>query len=317
MNPFNDLIKAMDKVIQKADDDLSKRLKKEGFISPDETMEQINELEDTLSDILDKQKELVSQGLEGCTLDDAILDTMQAIMDMDTTEALFTEAFLDKFNTFMSTLADLYIKEYDTELAFSMFTDRTTAWINEWSSELGNIMKLNSYTDVERILNAGLENGESIQDVLDKLTDAYGFSRKRARATAITELLTAHSYAAEESIRQCPSVEKKEWVHSGTHKNKPREHHVALGGTIIPKNEKFLIVAPTGSFEAMFPRDITLPASERVNCHCVHRGIVNDDVLGLTLQERRKLQQEAILEDNGLWEEELNTSNKAKAGIEI
>ncbi len=47
-----------------------------------------------------------------------------------------------------------------------------------------------------------------------------------------------------------------------------------------------------------------------------HRGIVNADVLGLTLEERRELQAQAIAEDDGAWEKELDARNKAKAGID-
>jgi hypothetical protein len=66
----------------------------------------------------------------------------------------------------------------------------------------------------------------------------------------------------------------------------------------------------------MYPRDSILPPGESVNCHCIHRGIVSKDVLGLSLDERKRLQQEAIDADDGAWEKELDARNKAKAGIE-
>jgi hypothetical protein len=46
------------------------------------------------------------------------------------------------------------------------------------------------------------------------------------------------------------------------------------------------------------PRDDNLPPSESVNCHCIHRGIVNEDILGLPLAERKRLQAEAVAGDN-------------------
>lgn len=317
MYSFNGLINAIDKVIKKADDDLSKKLEKEGFIKPDETVEHINALENSISDVLESQKEYILDGLAGATLDDDVAVALQQIFDVDPTDIELAKVFQEQFNTFMKEFTDHYIKDFDSELAFSIFTDRTTAWIDEWSSELGKLMKLSSHENINRILNTGLENGDSMQDILTSLMDNYGFSRKRASATAMTEILTAHSYAKEEAIRQSPVVEQKEWRHTGGHKNNPRPHHQALNGTIISKHDKFLIVAPTGTYEAMFPRDIALPAAERVNCHCVHRGIVNEDIMGLTLNERKKLQQQAIEEDNNTWEIELDEKNKAKAGIEI
>ena len=163
-----------------------------------------------------------------------------------------------------------------------------------------------------------MDEGESIQTVVENLTDSYGFSRTRARATAITETLTAHSYAKEEAIRQSPAVDRKEWVHTGEHKIKPRPHHQANppNGQIVAKNDNFTLEAPNGTYYPRFPRDTELPASERVNCHCIHRAIVNEDILGLSLADRRALQQEAIDNDNFVWELELNASNRAAAGIE-
>lgn len=40
------------------------------------------------------------------------------------------------------------------------------------------------------------------------------------------------------------------------------------------------------------------------------------EVLGLSLEERQRLQQQAIEEMDGEWERELDARNKAKAGIE-
>ena len=66
----------------------------------------------------------------------------------------------------------------------------------------------------------------------------------------------------------------------------------------------------------MYPRDVSLPAGERINCHCIQQPIVSEDILGLPLEERKKLQQQAIDDMDDEWEAELDAQNKAKAGIE-
>ena len=43
---------------------------------------------------------------------------------------------------------------------------------------------------------------------------------------------------------------------------------------------------------------------------------MSEDILGLPLEERQKLQQQAIDEMDDDWEAELDAQNKAKAGIE-
>lgn len=316
MIEYENVIKAIDNLLKAADDDLTDKLKNAGYINPEDTIDDINRLEDGIAEILDDELNYFLKGLEGIDIENAIDEILQALFSGDLTDEQLAELFKKEFDTIMRKLTDAYIKDFDKELAFSMFSDRTTDWINSWSEDLGKLMKLTSHDELKRILNNGLEDGESLQQVMDNLMESYGFSRKRARATALTEILTAHSYSKEEAIRQSPAVDRKEWRHTGEHKIKPRPHHQALDGTVIPKNEKFIIAAPSGTYEALFPRDIALPASERVNCHCIHRGIANDDIMGLSLEERRKLQQQAIDDDNGEWEKELDAQNRARAGIE-
>ena len=45
-------------------------------------------------------------------------------------------------------------------------------------------------------------------------------------------------------------------------------------------------------------------------------AVVSAEVLGLSLEERQRLQQQAIEEMDDEWERELDARNKAKAGIE-
>lgn len=159
--------------------------------------------------------------------------------------------------------------------------------------------------------------GKGIAEFTQALIDGgIRSERYRARATALTETLRAHSVAQQEALIQNPAVESKEWVHTGAYRNTPRENHVAMNGVIVPKDEPFVLEGADGvTYYPMYPRDPSLPPGESVNCHCIHRGVVNDDILGLPLEERKRLQQEAIDAMDDEWEKELDAKNKAKAGI--
>ena len=314
---FECAIEAIDVLLKAADEDLTDQLKSEGYINPAESVETINTLEDRLSEALNNQLDYYLQGLEGADLENMLENILPALLAGDVSDAEMSEIFRDIFDGAMRSLTDAYIKDIDKDLAFSMFSNRATDWINSWSEELGQLMKLGSHDEIQRILSNALEEGESIQTVMEKLTDSYGFSRTRARATAITEMLTAHSVSAQEAFRQSPAVEKKMWKHTGTHKNKPRQNHVEMDGKTVEKNKPFELEGADGTtYFPDYPRDQILPPSERVNCHCIIEAIVNEDILGLSLEERRDLQQQAIDKDNFVWEVELNASNRAAAGIE-
>ncbi len=315
MSEYEDVVKAIDRLLKASDDDLAESLKKAGYADTSETVEKINDLEEALGDILTEQVNYFTESFEEDDLEKILEEILPYLISGDISDGKIERIFQKHFEEIMSKLTDSYIKQLDQELSFEVLSDRTVSWIDNWSEQLGKLMKLDSHTEIQNVLDSALENGDSIQTVIEHLRDSYSFSRVRARRTAITEMLTAHSYSAQEAIRQSPVAEKKEWKHTGSHKNSSRPHHQAMDGQIVGKNEKFVIHAPTGSYECNFPRDTSLPASERVNCHCIHRGIVNEDILGLSLEERRRLQRQAIDDDNGAWEKELDAKNKAKAGI--
>lgn len=85
---------------------------------------------------------------------------------------------------------------------------------------------------------------------------------------------------------------------------------------MVPKDQTFEMQGKDGgTYYPMFPRDPNLPAGESINCHCIHRGIVNQETLGLSIDERKKMQQAFIDNDDGSWEKEQSEKEKAKAGI--
>jgi hypothetical protein len=197
-------------------------------------------------------------------------------------------------------------------------TKRTVDWAKEWSAELGKLMKLTTHDTVERLLVDNLRDGKGVAEFTRQLMDeGIRDEYHRARSAALTETLRAHSVAQQEAIIQNLACEDKEWVHTGEYRNKPRQNHVDMDGEIARKDQPFTLVGANGTtYYPMYPRDSSLPASESVNCHCIHRGIASADVLGLSLEERKALQAQAIAEDNGAWERELDAKNRARAGID-
>ena len=116
---------------------------------------------------------------------------------------------------------------------------------------------------------------------------------------------------------QSPSVKDKIWKHTGAYRNEPRQNHVDMSGQRVPKDAPFELTGIKGGiYYPLYPRDTSLPPEERINCHCICQPAVDDDVLGMTLEERQKLQQQAIDEMDDAWERELDARNRARAGIE-
>lgn len=313
------LIKAIDAYIKKADGELSDALDDEGYAKPKKTVEYIADMEEQVAEALTAETDYFLEAAKGAVdLETFAADIWPDVKLSDELMSKLATIFTELLDKFMPEFIGYYIKQTDRELKLKQVSKRTTAWVKTWSKQLGEIMKLNSHKEIEDILKKGLEDGDSIatftRNILDSgIRDEY----YKARRVAVTEVLRAHSVAQQEAFMQSPSVEQKMWKHTGSYRNDPRRNHQDMDGQIVPVNEPFKLDGiKGGTYYPMYPRDSSLPPEESINCHCISQPVVNEDVLGLSIEERRKLQQQAIDEMDDEWEKELDAQNRAKAGIE-
>lgn len=313
------LIKAIDAYIQKADDDLADALGAEGYVKPKKTLKYAKAIEDGVAEaLLDETDYILAEAEKAVDLEAFAEKIWPKVKLNDGVGSKLVAVFTESLDEFMPEFVGYYLKQTDKDLKLSQVSKRTTAWVEIWSKDLGDIMKLNSHKEIESILEKGLKDGSSVAEftraILDSgIRDEY----YKARRVAVTEVLRAHSVAQQEAFMQSPAVGEKMWKHTGEYRNEPRQNHVDMDGQRVPVDEPFELVGiDGGTYECMYPRDITLPPEESINCHCICQPVVSEEILGLPLEERQRLQQEAIDDMDDEWEKELDAKNKTKAGIE-
>ena len=336
MNGCVPLVKAIDAYLAKADSNLKDELGEAGFANPKDTVKEISSLEDKIAAALASEAEYITSKAKKAVDLNAFAKEWPDIIEDDYTDERLGQIFLDDFKTNIPKLATEYAKKIDPEITVATITERTSAWAENWSEELGRLMKLSTHEEVGKILADGLASGQSVSDFAlalmgyrrgedgDWLRDGDGRAIQiggirneyhRARTVAVTETLRAHSVAQQESMTQNPAVEGKMWRHTGS--DNPRQNHVDMDGETVGKDEPFELDGADGAtYHPMYPRDPVLPAGECVNCRCICQPVVDEDILGLSLEERKDLQQAAIDADDSEWEKELDAKNKAKAGID-
>lgn len=316
----NSLIKAIDVYIKKADDNLSDELEAQGYIKSEKTIKYIQEIEDGVVEaLLDETDEIIAEAEKAIDLETFAEDVWSKVKLDNTTKVKLIKVFKEKLNKFMPEFIGYYIAQTDKDLKLTQVSERTMAWVEGWSKELGEIMQLNSHKEIEHILEKGLKEGSSIAEFTHEILDS-GIRNEyyKARRVAVTEVLTAHRVAQQEAFMQSPVVSEKMWKHTGEYRNEPRQNHVDMDGQRVPVNEPFELIGADGStYNPMFPGDTILPPEERINCHCIEQPVVSEEILGLPLEERQRLQQQAIDEMDDDWEKELDARNRAKAGIEV
>ena len=308
----DNIIGAIDRYLAKVDEDLEEQLKKEGFLEEKDTVEQVNSLEEQISIALHSQTDNLINMLKEADQEGIDEEELQRrISQMITADVIATnvqQATLGMYEVQIPQLASVYMQESDQELVVDSLRERTSRWIENWSQRLGELTKINTHQQITLLIEDSISSGASIVNLTRKIQEG-GWRNEyyQARRFALTEVLRAHSVAREEAIQQSPAVDQKEWMHTGSHKNKPRSNHVDMDGQIVPKDQSFVLKGRDGNtYYPMYPRDSSLPAAEAVNCHCIHRGIVNEDILGLSYEERKAMQEEVIENDNVAWQEEMN-----------
>lgn len=315
------ILDAIDRYLAKADEDLADTLKDEGYVEPKETVAVVNSLEEEIANALHQQTDDLLETLQEADQDRADAEELQrrisAFLVADDIAEAVEEATVDMYETMLPQLASVYMEETDGELVVEAIRNRTWDWTYNFGKTAGEWQKTSTHEAILKLVKDTIDNGTSIADLTRKIQEGGWRSEYyQARRYALTETLRAHSVAHEEAIQQSPACDSKEWRHTGGSKNKPRPNHVAMDGQIVPKDKPFELQGRDGTmYYPMYPRDSSLPASESVNCHCIHRGIVNKDVLGLSYEERKKMQEEFVNADNEAWQQELNEKAKSAAGI--
>ena len=301
---FSEAIKAINNFLVKSNDDLEKELKEQGYAITKKTVEDINNLEEILDNEIDNLSECIaSDMLDNDDLVEYEENGLDSFINEDdfanSVKAIFAEIGGEKVLEY----ADAYIKQNDNTMEISKLTNRSSDTIDKWINEVSSYFKNDCIKSLKEVLQDGISSGKSI-DIMARELQSEGIRDGyfKSRTVAQTEILRLHSMAVNESMVQTPWIEKKEWIHTGAHKNKPRPNHQAMNSTIVLKNERFTLYGIDGCvYHPMYPRDSCLPASETVNCKCIHRPVANDDPVTFDFDEKTKLQSEAIENDNEKW----------------
>ncbi|MBO1583134.1 phage minor head protein [Bacillus sp. XF8] len=306
MQKIDKLLTSLNEWIEKADtDDFTDSLPADLEVL-DMLPGYVEEFEKEIAKLLRKQRRYFINGIKNYTKKDSLEKAFRirdiinfvkgSLFGADTFAQSLSKAARKFLDYTMKDMTTAFMNAIDPDIQFKVFSKRTTKWVKGWSDKLGKLMQINSHKAVERVLNDGLEKGKGIREISRELEKLPEFDRKRARRTAQTETLAACSASQLESYRQSPAVTGKKWRHSGARKNDPRENHVEYDGTTVPVEDEFEL--PGSGERCMFPRDSSLSAKERVNCKCVMSPAVDNDILGLSEEEKQKIREETLRELN-------------------
>ena len=207
------ILSAIDRYIQKADDDLKDTLENNGFVDAAATVATVNALEEQIADALEEQTNTLSDVISSSTDSDwdTVNESVNNMLSEDDIAEIVAEAAEDMYTVNVPELATIYLQNTDPDLVVEEVSSQTISWISEWSAQLGKLMKINSHKQITDLIQDAIDRGISIAE-LSRTIQSEGFRNElwQARRVALTETLRAHSVAQEEAIQQNPAVEQKE-----------------------------------------------------------------------------------------------------------
>ena len=120
---------------------------------------------------------------------------------------------------------------------------------------------------VTQFVDEAILDGTSIEKLIQEarkyLQNQYtGYQEWKVRQIVSNEVLQAYSVSNKIGADSSGIPYTKTWLHSRS--KHPHLSHVALNNTTIGQNDKFDV----GGYPAKYPRDVSLPASQSVNCLC-------------------------------------------------
>ncbi|WP_294742055.1 phage minor head protein [uncultured Exiguobacterium sp.] len=281
--------------ITKADDDELRGLLKD-FPEVEYLIERINGLEAVLARLLRERRKDYITAINlfyeevGQTMGFAFSMGLPGVLASTTMAPAVSLALMPHLQEVASHIASTTMARIDKDVVFQAMSPSRIRFMQAYSDELGRVLDQNTANKVTQVIASTLEQRGSVHDVIQALKDEPDFDRARARRIAITETLTAASVGDDEAYRQSPAVTGVEWLHSGGRKNKPRASHVALSGTQKGLNEFFDVEGEL----ARYPRDTSLSAKQRINCHCTTTPAVDPNILGLSAEEKNAIRQGVI-----------------------
>lgn len=117
----------------------------------------------------------------------------------------------------------------------------------------------------------GFHEGESIEELRDRLVNVVGLTEKRATVVARTEVISASNAGSLAMVQYADFTGTKTWLATEDHRTRPT--HVIAEGQTVGLEENFSV----GGSSLQFPGDPSGAPEEVIQCRCTLTYTLDDD----------------------------------------
>jgi HK97 family phage portal protein len=159
--------------------------------------------------------------------------------------------------------AESVAAELGMTIDFNFLSPEVVKFLAEKMFEIADLIDGPLRDRLRASLQEGIDKGESIEKIADRVEEVFGVERSRARRIARTEVAEAFNGGRYATMKEA-GVERLEWL--SARDERVRDSHVEVDGEIVMLGDKF-------SNGLLYPTDKDGPAEEIVNCRCVFLAV--------------------------------------------
>jgi len=149
------------------------------------------------------------------------------------------------------------------EISFDVDNPAAVEFLRNKTMRFAEQVNQTTINDLKQQLIAGFQNGESIDEIAERVRDVFNFATEsRSRRIARTEIIGATNAGIEDTFKESQVVEYKEWLTARD--ELVRDAHAAADGQAVKLNEVFDV----GGEALKFPGDPDGSPENIVNCRC-------------------------------------------------
>lgn len=185
---------------------------------------------------------------------------LNGIFDVSDENKIFATISIPFITEFITDSGKEAVEMLNPAEEFSV-TEKIQAYIKERAKETAKAVNDTTLEKLSRVLAEGIEAGEGIADLTDRVRGVYDeYPTYRAETIARTEATAANNRGLMEGYDQSGIANSKEWI--ATNDSRTRDSHSHADGEVVSLDDEF-------SNGLKYPGDPSADPAETINCRCV------------------------------------------------
>ena len=242
----------------------------------DATYEAFLEMESEFHNLLKIQRSKIIESIENGTVTNEILKIY--IENIEKQQVLYEQIVYKNFLNIMNLVKQEILSELgqtSISITFDLLNEKALKFLEDKKIKFAIKVADTTHKAIINELSEGFKNGESIQELSNRIKDMPEFDMKRATVVARTEIISSSNAGTLQGYKESGVVIGKEW--SSTKDERTRDHHKDVEGQRVALDDSFIVDGDLLDYPGDNSHDVK--ASNVIQCRCSLKPILEGEVI--------------------------------------